>query len=197
MIFKRKNYCRYTAHVSPLWLAFLFAGIGFAQQISVPVNVQVPLFFKIISYNRNIAQLQGSKLVIGIIYQGRNRYSKNIKEEIEEYTSENPGTIATRSVEFVFLDVDKASIWSLLAKTAVHAVYITPLRAYDIDEITSVTRELKLLSITAVEDYVEKGISVGIGLKSDKPVILINLNACKNEGINFSAQLLKIAKLVE
>ena len=169
----------------------------YAQQNSVPIDVQSPLLIKIISFNRNISQLNSPTFVIGVVYQSHNRYSKNIKEELEDFNNNSPATIGNKKVVFVYLDIDRDNIRSLLSYTQVHALYITPLRAYDIDDILDATRELKILTLTGVESYVEKGVSVGIGQRSDKPIILINLNACKSEGVNFSSQLLKLSTIVE
>lgn len=175
----------------------LFPGMKYAQQNSVPIEVQSPLLMKVISFNRNVAQINSPTFVIGVVYQSHNKYSKNIKEELEDFIDNTPATIGNKRVEFVYLDLDKDNIRSILSYTQVHALYITPLRAYDIAEILAATRELKILSLTGVESYVEKGVSVGIGQKSDKPLILINLNACKSEGVNFSSQLLKLSKIIE
>ncbi len=175
----------------------MFSGTVLAQDIAVPIYLQAPLLIKVVSFDRNVAQLNAAKYKIGIIYQGRNRNSKNIKDELEEFGRNTSVSVGGKKIEFVFYDVDKTDLSELLAANRVNAVYVTPLRAYDIGYIVEITRANKILSMSGVEDYVEKGVSVGIGLSSDKPIILINAEGYKNEGVNFSSQLLKLCKIVE
>jgi hypothetical protein len=55
-----------------------------------------------------------------------------------------------------------------------------------------------ILTITGVPSYVEGGISIGLGLKSNsKPEILVNMGSIKSEKHDISSQLLKLAKIVK
>jgi iron complex outermembrane receptor protein len=71
-------------------------------------------------------------------------------------------------------------------------LYGEAFRAPNVD----VSRAKKIMTLTGVPDYVELGLSVAIGIKGRKPQITINLPAAKAEGINFSSQLLKLAKVI-
>lgn len=62
--------------------------------------------------------------------------------------------------------------------------------------ISQVTQSKKILTITGRVDYVNQGISVGLGVKEEKPKIVINLSSAKAEGSNFSANLLKVCKVI-
>jgi hypothetical protein len=52
------------------------------------------------------------------------------------------------------------------------------------------------MTFSGVPEYVEEGISVGIDVKNNKPLIVINIKSAKLEGIDFNSQLLKIAKIL-
>jgi len=79
----------------------------------------------------------------------------------------------------------------------VDVVYLTPLRAKDIGSITRVTRELHISTMTGVEEYVREGVAVGLGVWQEKPRVLVNLDASKAEGADFSSRLLSLAQLVK
>ncbi len=169
----------------------------YAQQIDVPVKVQIPLFFKILSFDRTLKYTADKEVILGVVYQGRNKYSRSVKEEVEDYLSENAGYIGNYPAKAVYIDLDRNDLSAVLSKYRFAAVYVAPLRVYDVNDIISLTRGGGILSITGVTEYVEKGVSVGIGLKSDKPMILMNLRSAKAEGADFSSQLLKLAKIIE
>lgn len=70
------------------------------------------------------------------------------------------------------------------------------LRAVDLKTITRVSRARQLTTWTGVPEYVEEGISIGIGLSGERPLILINRSASRLEGVDFSSQLLKQAQVI-
>ena len=45
-------------------------------------------------------------------------------------------------------------------------------------------------------EYVEAGVSVGIGIRRDRPLIIVNLAQARAEGTAFSSQLLALARIV-
>jgi hypothetical protein len=53
-----------------------------------------------------------------------------------------------------------------------------------------------MLTLTGVAEYVRAGIAVGIGVRDDRPEILVNLAAARAAGADFSAQLLLLARVI-
>ena len=170
-----------------------------AQDIEIPVKTQWSLICKLLPFDRNLTFRSGDKIVIGIFYQDRYRLSLNVKNEMCETIEKNPDlTIAGLPCKYVALDLGNLdSIDSLVSAEGVNLAYVAPLRAVDLTTITDLCRKSHILSITGVPEYVEQGISLGFGLKGDKPTILINREASYAEGADFSSQLLKLAKAVK
>jgi hypothetical protein len=44
---------------------------------------------------------------------------------------------------------------------------------------------------------VDEGIAIGLDLKAERPEIVVNLEGARAEGADFTAQLLKLARLVQ
>lgn len=170
-----------------------------SQDIAVPVDDQIQIFFKIFAYDKNLNQKVKDHLDIVIIYQKKFITSLNIKNSIQsllesdnyKYYNSIPVTIKSVSIE------SSSELDNYLRKNHADILYVAPLRALNISELAEITRARKILTITGVPEYVEEGLSVGIGIKSNKPQIIINLSASKSEGSNFSSQLLKLAKVIE
>jgi hypothetical protein len=170
----------------------------FAQEIAVPIEAQIPLLCKVITYDRDLKKRAGGELVIAVLYQRKFKSSLNIKDEVvgalEKMEILTDTNLRLRCVAIELID-EKNLLQELVSKE-VDVVYLTPTRAFDIDSITLVTRERHVLSLTGVPDYVGAGISVGVAAKGEKPQILINRVAAQEEGADFSSQLLKLAKVI-
>lgn len=165
----------------------------------VPVEVQASLIKKIVTFDRNMSAKSGSSFNILILYQKDFKTSLNAKNKIEKALS--GGLISEFSdapikVFSFALDSDTDLKNEIMAHRIV-AIYVAPLRAYDIDDISAISRAKKIVTFTGVPEYVDKGLAVGIDVKGDKPEIVVNLNAAKAEGADFSSQLLKMVRIIK
>ncbi len=171
----------------------------FAQEIQVPVKIQVPIFLKILAFDKNLMKQAGNEIVIGILYQRKYMKSRLIKDEIISEL-EKLGQIELLGLPLRYVAVDfknAENLERIIDEGNIDIIYVTPLRAVDIGEIAEVTRKKKVLTFSSVPDYVEAGLSVGLGVKGEKPRIIINLSAAKAEGTDFSSRLLMLAKVIE
>ncbi|HYC50556.1 MAG TPA: hypothetical protein VEB19_05535, partial [Gemmatimonadaceae bacterium] len=53
-----------------------------AQEMELPVAVQVPLFRKVLSFDRRLDVKSRAELVIAVIYQSGNRESSAVKDDV-------------------------------------------------------------------------------------------------------------------
>ena len=180
-------------------LTILCAGVLFSQEMATPTSTQIPLFMKILSFDRNLKSRVGSEIVIGVVYQSKFRSSYNTQTEfIGLMLDPSFRKVENLPVRCVSLDLDEDSNFdSTLVNESVDMLYISPLRTIEMKDLIAHTREKHLLTFTGVPEYVENGITVGIGTKGEKPEVLINLTAAKTEGVDFNSQLLKLAKIIQ
>ncbi|NIM18222.1 MAG: DUF4154 domain-containing protein [Candidatus Aminicenantes bacterium] len=175
------------------------AAAPFPEEMETPVDIHIPLFLKILSFDRNLKERVGDEIVMGIVYQQRFRKSLNIKNQVEDYLS-RLSTHHIDDVPFRYISIPLGSLSELkttLEKSKVDIIYITPLRAVSLESLASISRSLGLTSLTGVPRYCESGISVSIGSKGGNPLIIINLSAAQSEGADFSSRLLKLAKVIK
>jgi hypothetical protein len=172
---------------------------AFCQDMQVPIEQQVPLLAKILSFDRNLAKRAENEIVFAIVYQKKFRKSYDAKINFEETVGRLSLTkVDSLPIRFISIDIsDDTNLSTALEKNGVNVLYMAPIKAIKIDEITAMSRRLQISSLTGVADYVDKGVAVGIGAKGDRPEIIINLAAAKAEGINFNSQLLKLAKIIQ
>jgi len=161
-----------------------------AQDAPVPVEVQVPLLLKILTFDRRLTDAT-EPLVVGIVFQHRNRASAAIGEEVRGLLA-----AAARPIRVVVIDLDETPDFrGTLLRESVRVVYVAPLQAVSVSTIAEATRGERVVSVTGVPRYVDQGLAVGIDLNGTRPRIVINLAASRAEGSDFSAQLLKLARL--
>jgi hypothetical protein len=170
-----------------------------AQEIDVPVDVQVPLFLKILSFDRNLKTRSGKEVVIGVIYQGKMRASlKAMEEFIAAVNTSPPQDVGNIPVRCVPIEVGAGSdVASTIATNNVNILYITPLRAVDMVALAGFCRSKQVPALTGVAEYIQSGAAVSIGIKGDRPEIVVNLPVAKAEGMDFDSQLLKLAKIIQ
>ena len=168
-----------------------------AQSMEVPVETQIPLLLKLLSFDRNFRERAGGELVIAILFQGGNRESVNVKSEVEAAIRKSATAVAGLPLRAVLIDLDEeADLVSVLTARTVVVMYVGPLRAIDIRELTRASRRAQVRSFSGVPRYVEQGIALGLGLRGDMPQIIINLPAAQEEGADYGAQMLKLARVI-
>jgi len=190
-------------HGRTLSIAWLFVFIACrlfgAQDMALPSSLQYQFFLKILKYDRNLTVRLQAELVIGILYQSGFRNSQQAMEAFREAVQntaqkEFPNT----AIKTMPIDLDGGpDLEDTLASGKVGLIYVAPLRGYDLKIITSLSHARKVITLTGVPEYAEKGLAVGVGLKGESPEIIINLPAAREEGSDFSSSLLKLARVIE
>jgi len=182
----------------PCLTLFNSAALG-GESVPVPVNLQVPVFLKILTFDRNFDQKKSSQLKIGVIYVEEDAASRRAKDDIAKilgtYTEKT-----IKSLPITYMPMHYTSEWDLdeTAKSqGVNVFYITPGNAKNLASLLRISRKQRITTITCVPDYVKDGVTVGLGLKNDnKMQILINLRSARQEGVAFDANLLRLSTVV-
>jgi hypothetical protein len=165
------------------------------QTMDVPIATQLTLFQKILTFENGLQDRVAHDLNVGILYQDRFRASRQAKDDLVRILV-NPPPTKVRGATIRPIEIDLADPDALRKIATVHVLYVAPLRAQSLAEVAQACRSNGVVSITGVADYVASGLSVGLGLRDNKPEILINKQAAEAEGAEFSAQLLRLARLV-
>lgn len=170
-----------------------------AQEVPVPVEVQVTLFVKILSFDRHLNARPAGPVVLGVLYQGRYPTSDHVAERFRAAAGRvRDEGAAGPSFQIVAIDLDEIQdLAEALERHQVLVLYVSPLRAMDVKDIALVARRGGVVTLTGVPRYVQAGLGIGLDLKDNRPEIIINLSATRAEGADLDAQLLKLARIVE
>lgn len=172
-----------------------------SQSVTIPIEVQLPIFLKILTFDRSSKNklINNKHLTVGIVYQSGFRTSLTSKNEIMNL-SEKFGGNELNNKDIIFKSIEITNFSDLkhnLSNGDFDVIILTPLRTINIEEISSLTQKLKILSFSLTPEYLYDGISISLELKAEKPLIVMNLNSAKAEGAEFSSQLLKLCKIIE
>lgn len=164
-----------------------------AQEMELPVAIQVPLFLKVMSFDRQRNLQAETGLVVGIAFQSGFRASATTRAEVERQLRNS----TERKVRVVLIDLDREKLADILQQQHVTALYVSPLRAYNIAEIALVAMNARVTTMTGVSAYVQQGLSIGARLQSERPKLLVNITAARKCGADFTSELLKLAEVIE
>jgi hypothetical protein len=159
----------------------------------VPIPLQVELLFKILTFERNHHDPAGNRTIVSVVFQSN--FRKSQESQVEVLSALN--TYGKDRVLIKEIDLDRLTLEEALNQQKPKVLLVCPLRSFSVESIASGSRIKGILSATIVPDYVRKGLTIGIQVEHDRPLILINMTAAKLEQANFDSRLLSIARLLE
>ena len=187
------------SHVSALFSVLLMALPPSPVDMAVPIEVQHPLFLKILSYDRKLPARVGPEIVVGIVYQSRYRPSVAARDGLAR-VMEATSVRSVKDIPVRYVSIELSSPEALaksIKENHLDVLYVCPLRAFEAEAVALQSRRAGITTLTGMPAYVEAGLAIGIDLRDGRPEILVNLPAAKAEGAEFSAKLLKLARIVK
>jgi YfiR/HmsC-like len=163
-----------------------------AQEMEVPVAVQVPLFLKVMTFDRQRRHGPDVEVLIGITYQSGYRTSVTTRDEVTRALAKAPNL----KYRLILIDLDRDDLVEMLQHHRVNFLYVSPLRAISASSIAAIATAAHVTSVTGVPQYVEQGIAVGARLRGDRPRLMVNLASSKQSGADFTSELLKLAEVL-
>jgi len=188
-----------TCLVLGVLLVLLRGGSARAQEMAAPAEVQIPLLFKILTFDRRLGtRPPGQVIVIAVVFQTGFRSSLVARNQIvDALKAMHDSTIAGHPVRWVAVEwKDDEQLRLALLRERTDVVYLTPVRGVELDPVTSTARAGGMTTFTGVPGYVEQGLGLSVGIVRERPQIIVNLSATRAEGSDFSSQLLRLCKVI-
>jgi hypothetical protein len=178
----------------------LGGGPAHAQEMAAPAEVQIPLLFKILTFDRGLgARPPGKVIVIAVVFQTGFRASLVARNQIvDALKAMQDATISGHPVRWVAVEwKDGEQLRQALNHERTDVVYLTPVRGVELDPITRAARTGGMTTFTGVTRYVEQGLALSVGIVRERPQIIVNLPATRAEGSDFTSQLLRLCKVIQ
>ncbi|HSB61983.1 MAG TPA: YfiR family protein [Vicinamibacteria bacterium] len=166
--------------------------------MALPIDQQVPLLLKVLTYDRNFEAKAGEELAIGIVHDPGDRESAAATEQmVANLVRFADKTVKKLPLRYYTIEyTGAADLQSFVKAKRISLLYVAPGSSRNLSPILQVAQSLRVTTATGVPDYVRKGVAVGVGLAQDRPQILINLASSRAEGSDFDASLLRIASIL-
>ncbi|MBD3219762.1 DUF4154 domain-containing protein [bacterium] len=164
----------------------------------VPEKTQLPIFFKLLTYDRVLWDDAPGRLTIGLLHRPEDERSQaNLTAMIDVLTASTSKTI--NGVPFDFLAIGWGPDGDLAARldaSDVDVLYVTDGHGDVLDQVSAASRRLGLLTLSARAAWVDDGLALGIGLDAGRPRIIVNLAAVEAEGHELDSRVLRLCKVV-
>ena len=140
----------------------------------------------------------GEELTIGVVYVAGDPVSVQAKNEMADTLKAFAGkTVKKVPIRFVVLEYTTPGELERAVKASqVEVLYVAPGNAGHLPAVLKLSQSQRIITTTGVPDYVRRGVAVGVGLKQDKPEVLINLRSSRSEGSEFDSRLLRSATVL-
>ena len=205
-------HCRLWLRTGAVWLALVATAFGMtstvqsprlaapsaSEMMAVPMDLQVPLLLKILVYDRNFGGREQSAVNIGVVYAPSDPASLRARDELLRALDRvSDKTVKGLPIRYTSLEFTRyADVEAAVLARKISVLYIAPGNSGNLEQLLRLSERNQVMTVTGVPDYVNRGAAVGIGLRQDKPEILINLASARSAGGEFDASLLRIARVI-
>lgn len=186
-----------------LWALFLFllAGARPAEAIehaAVPVNVQIPILLKAITYDRTLGSRVGDDFLFAAVYRPRVAESERAVKAFEQSAGELEGkTLLHRPLRRRLIAWEgKQEFLEALREDPPDVIYLMAGCERILDRVLEISADEQITTLAAVPEFVEKGATLGVGERDGRPEIIVNLTSSKREGARFSSDLLRLCRVL-
>ena len=162
--------------VSIAFFAFVLAlsGSPTMAQDQAPAKFQAALFMKLLAFYTNLGSEPFTIHVVG---------APDVAKELQAHVGKVAGKAKLQSV----------TEGSGPPSGKAHVIYV----GNEPKAMTDYCQSNQVLSITGKPQFVNDGVTLGIGIEKGKAKILLNLSSSKAENINWNPQILKVASTIE
>ncbi|MCA9627322.1 MAG: YfiR family protein [Myxococcales bacterium] len=166
-----------------------------AQDVTVPIRLQVKLLAKVAAYDRNMEERAGGKVRVLVLQASSDAESQRTAQRIVAALEREP-KIAGLGHTQTRRDYDGArELVKAVKEESFDIVYVTPGLEDAVDEIRGALIGIDVLSVSAVASHVPDGIVLGFDLSGGKPKLQVNLTQAKQQNVAFKSSLLRLAKV--
>jgi hypothetical protein len=169
-----------------------------AEDMALPVGLQVELLVKVAGYDRNMAQRAGDRVRVVILTRPGSDESAKVGAQVETALKDRGAIAGLPHEESIVPFVDARSLADLCRARRLAIVYVTP--GFTDGEISAIAAALDgvdVFTAAALPSFVPRGIVLGFDLVSAKPKLLVHLGQARKQKVDLSADVLKLMKVYE
>ena len=167
-----------------------------ADEVTVPVNLQIELLGRIVRYERTYAS---EATPIAVLVVSRTNAPECVRVS-SQLTAElrRAGRIGGRALTVsTAAYTTPAALRAQVGTSHARLVYLGAGLGRDVPAIATALAGAGVITVAAVGADVDRGAVVGFELVSSRPRIVVNLAAARAQRLQFNAQFLRLARIVQ
>jgi hypothetical protein len=177
--------------------AFLPRSLAAQEDVAVPVPLQMELLVKVASYDKNLPARAATAARVLILIKSGDPQSSHVAQTAKlALQGKTLNRLTVEASELVWSD--GASMAQSVKEKSAAILYAAP--GFDPNEMQSVAKSLRgvsVLSAGSLARFVETGVVLGFDLVGGKPKLIVHLKRARDQGVDLSSQVLKLAKVIE
>lgn len=165
---------------------------------TVPADAQLPIYFKVLTYDRTLWEAPEPPLRIGLLHRLDSEASRrNLTAMITSLETSAHKTINGVPFEYVTLTWSRTDdLVRQLAAADLDVLYVTEGHRDVLDDVSDSARALGVLTLAGAAGDVGHGLSVGLDLEDGRPRLEVDLVALAAEGHQLDSRVLRLCKVV-
>lgn len=181
-----------------VFIILCHAASAAADDVTVPVSLQIELMLKVASYDKNLKQRAGDRLRVAVLFKQDDadsaRYAGQALKALSEVDDVSGMPVEPVSVIFT----DAAALARFTREGGVSVLYVAP--GFQDAELEAVARALdgiSVLSAGALPRYTLRGLVLGFDLVGGKPKLWVHLERARRQHVELSSSVLKLMRVIE
>ena len=170
---------------------------GRAEEVVLPIAIQVELLVKVASYDRNFQQRAGERAQVYIFTKPGNGDSARVAAQVEAGLARASEIAGLPHDEAITPYRGPAELANLVRTNHAAIVFFGPGFREDIPAIKEALDGLDVLSVSAIPEYVEAGIVLGFNVASGRPELLVNLPQARKQKVALRSDALRLMKVFQ
>jgi hypothetical protein len=176
-------------------LATLATGVR-ADEVAVPVDLQIELLGRVARYERGFAGRTGEPARVLVVVRSGNAESVRIAAQLAAALA-RARTLGGRTLIVTRHDYrSEATLAAALARDPVDILYLAAGMGDAVPAIARAVGTRNVITVSAVGGDVDRGVVLGFELAASHPQIAVNIVHARIQQLDFSAQLLRLARVV-
>ncbi len=176
----------------------LFTGTVVADDVTVPISLQVELLLKVASYDRNLKERAQDQVRIAVLIRQEDADSgRSAAQAIKALAdAEDIDGLPVERLSMTY--TDGPALARQTREGSVSILYVTA--GFDETEMEAIAQALdgiSVLSAGALAKYTARGVVLGFDLAGGKPKLLVNLERARRQHVELSSSVLKLMRVVE
>lgn len=176
-------------------LTSTLALVAHAEPATAPFPVQAQILARILPYDRGFAARVKGDVVVLLLQKANDSESSNAVQQMGRALNDigevRKAKIRVHTLEYT----SAAALAAACASQGVHVLYVAPGFRGQVAAIARALVGSGILSVAAVEPYVQEGAVLGVDIVSGKPRMSIHLAQSRAQKIDFPAAVLNLAKV--